>query len=250
MSYYEIVRAFPESSASASRLALTARQLGYRGIIICNSDPGRIFGLQAAQMIKGIEVIVGAEVGRAGMGASRSGSGADASAAGPGRPSSHNGARAIKSRVASLRPKYPFLAVQGSSDETVRAAAEDPNVDMLHHPCESRRPLNIATARAARDNCLAVGFDLSPMIHLRGSSRARWMQSLRHNLDLAGKFRLTIMITMGASSHLDLRSPRDILALAEAAGFDPAAAEEALTQPGRIVNLNRRKWLGPGVELL
>lgn len=243
MSYYEIVRAFPESSASASRLALTARQLGYRGIIICNSDPGRIFGLQAAQMIKGIEVIVGVEVGRAG-------SGANASAAGPGRPSSHNGARAIKSRVASLRPKYPFLVVQGSSDETVRAAAEDPNVDMLLHPCESRRPLNIATARAARDNCLAIGFDLSPMIHLRGSSRARWMQSLRHNLDLAGKFRLTLMITMGASSHLDLRTPRDILALAEAAGFDPAAAEEALTQPGRIVNLNRRKWLGPGVELL
>jgi len=228
MSYYELVSAFPESSASASRLALTARHLGYSGIIICNRDPGRIYRLEAARMVKGIEVIAGAEAG---------GCGGD-------------GGRALQNRTASLRPKYPFLMVRGCSAEIVRAAAENTSVDMLLHPCDIRSPLTIATARAARQSSLAIGFDLNPVILLRGSPRARWLESLRHNLDLARKFHLTIMITAGALSHLDLRSPRDLTALAIAAGFEAEEAEQALTLPGRIVHQNSRIWLGPGVELL
>lgn len=238
MSYYELVSAFPESSASASRLALRARQLGYAGIIICNRDPARIFMQEAAHMIKGIDVVVGAEAGCEEAGAANRAAGRS------------GGCRALKSRIGSLRSKYPFLMVRGYSDEAVRTAAEDPNVDMLIHPCEGRRPLTIATARASRQNSLAVGFDLSPMMLMRGSPRARWMESLRHNLDLARKFHLSIMITAGASSHLDLRSPRDLMAMAEIAGFEAGEAEQALSLPGRLVELNCRKWAGPGVEIL
>ncbi len=36
MSFYECLQAFPEGSDSASRLALTAKRFGYKGIIICN----------------------------------------------------------------------------------------------------------------------------------------------------------------------------------------------------------------------
>ena len=57
-------------------------------------------------------------------------------------------------------------------------------------------------------------------------------------------------ITMSAKSHLDLRSPRDLAALAEVAGFDPDEADAALELPGKLVKLNERNWLGPGVELL
>ena len=48
MSFYECLSAFPEGAASASRMALTAKGLGYQGIIICNCEPGRIFMPQAA----------------------------------------------------------------------------------------------------------------------------------------------------------------------------------------------------------
>lgn len=54
--------------------------------------------------------------------------------------------------------------------EIVRAAAsENTSVDMLLHPCDIRSPLTIATARAARQSSLAIGFDLNPVILLRGS---------------------------------------------------------------------------------
>jgi ribonuclease P/MRP protein subunit RPP1 len=85
---------------------------------------------------------------------------------------------------------------------------------------------------------------------LYGTSRARWLDTLRRNLQIARKFELTLAITAGAKSYLDLKTPRDLLALAELAGFTSAEAMEALQQPGIIVELNRRKWLGPGVELL
>ena len=62
MNFYECVKAYPEGSSSASRMALTARNLGYKGIIICNSDPTRIFMLAAAERVTGIEITVGAEV--------------------------------------------------------------------------------------------------------------------------------------------------------------------------------------------
>ena len=225
MNFYECVKAYPEGSSSASRMALTARNLGYKGIIICNCDPTRIFMLPAAERVTGIEIAVGAEVVASNV-------------------------RALKSRIGTLRTRYPFLVVHGVTDEIVRIASEDPNVDLLVYPCESRRPLSIATAKAAKLNQVSIGFDLSPLIHLRGSQRARWLAAVSRNLQLVRKFELSSIITAGAKSHLDLRSPHDLAALAEVAGFGPEEAEEALSRQGMLLAQNRRHWVGPGVELL
>jgi ribonuclease P/MRP protein subunit RPP1 len=225
MSFFECLNVFPEGAASASRMALTAKGLGYQGIIICNSEPGRIFMPQATEMIKGIEVAVGVEV-------------------------TASGCKALKSRISAMRARYPFLVVRAGSEETIRVASEDPNVDLLIHPCEVRRPLGIATARAAKLNQVSIGFDLSPLVRLRGNPRARWLEAVRRNLQLVRKFELHPVITASANSHLDLHSPRDLVAMAEVAGFEPDEAREALRRPGILLALNRRKWVGPGVELL
>jgi ribonuclease P/MRP protein subunit RPP1 len=225
MNFYECVKAYPEGSSSASRMALTARNLGYKGIIICNCDPTRILMLPEAEMVKGIEIAVGAEVVASNV-------------------------RALKSRIGALRTRYPFLVVHGVTDEAVHIAGEDPNVDLLVYPCEVRRPLSIATAKAAQLNQVSIGFDLSPLIHLRGSPRARWLEAVSRNLQLVRKFELSSIITTGSKSHLDLRSPRDLAALAEVAGFLPDEAEAALSRHGMLLAQNRRHWVGPGVELL
>lgn len=225
MSFFELARCYPEGSSSASRMALTARSLGWGGIIIFSRDPEKIFMPAAAERVRGIEVAFGAEAWA-------------------------SGSRALKSRIGSLCSRYPFVVVQGSSEEVIRLASEDPNVDLLVHPCDSRRPLGIATARAARQNQVSIGFDLYPFIHLRGSSRARWMQALLHNLELVRKFHIRPAITAGALSHLDLRSPRELMALAEVAGFEPDEAAAALQWPEWLLKQNRRMWAGPGVDIL
>jgi ribonuclease P/MRP protein subunit RPP1 len=225
MSFYEWgIKALPEGSDSPSRLGLVAKQLGYDGIIICNSEPSTIFQPEAAAEIRGIEVSFGAL----------------AAADSP---------RMLRSLVAAMRPNYNFIAACVCSSEMNRAACEDSNVDVLLHSGE-KYVLEIAAARAARLNQVAIGIDLSSMIRLRGTARSKWLDALRRNMDLIRKFDLDIMITAGPRSHLDLRTPRDLLALAEIAGFDASEAKEALHLPGRILELNRRIWADKGVEIL
>jgi len=186
-----------------------------------------IFRFDAAHRIKGIGVTIGVEVAA-------------------------DHPRTLKSRVASLRTRYPFLMVHGKTEELIRAACEDANVDVLLHPCshDLKRTLGIATARAAQHNQVAIGFDLRPLLLLRGMARARWMEAARRNLQVARKFELPLVITGGARSHLDIRAPRDLMAMARLVGFETGEALDALKLPARLAELNKRKWAGPGVELL
>jgi ribonuclease P/MRP protein subunit RPP1 len=225
MSFYDLMKAYPEGSASASRMALAAKRMGYEGIVICNAEPARVFQPEAAERVGGIDVIIGAQI----------------AASNP---------RALHSRIQAMRARYPLIAVSGGTEEIVRAACENASVDLLMHPCHSRMPLGIACARAAEQNQVAIGFDLRPLVRLRGPPRARWLEAAMRNLVVARKFDLTLAITAGAESHLDLRSPRDLIALAEVAGFEPGEAKAAMMLPGRLAQMNRRKWTGPGMELL
>ncbi len=225
MSFYEIVKVYPEGSASVSRIGLTAKRLGYKGIIICNREPEAVFCLSAADKLKGLEIIQGAEA-----------------------PSSTP--RNFRNCAKVLRGKFSFISVFGATEDLVRLACDDPQIDLLIHPAWGPKPLGIASARAAQQNQVAIGFDLSPLIQQRGPSRARWLESIRRNLELARKFDLSLIITSGSKSYLDLRSPRDLLALARVVGFESKEAEDALMKAGEIVRKNKRNWQGPGVEVL
>jgi ribonuclease P/MRP protein subunit RPP1 len=216
-------KALPEGSDSASRLALEARDLGYKGLIICNSEPVRTFGTQAPRQVKGIDVEYGAEVDVA-------------------------NARALHSRLAAWRAAYSLLLVEASSEEIINAACESPNLDALLLSADRR--LSIAGARAARQSQVAIGFDLSPFFRLHGSPRARWLEAVGSNLGLARKFDLSMIISCRARSRLDLRGPKETLAMAEVAGFEQAEAEEALRLPERILQANKKRWTAPGVFLI
>lgn len=227
MNFYECnLHALPDGSDSASRLAMAAKRLGYSGIIITNhTTSGRPFGFDAAKLVSGIEVVFGVEIVAKDQ-------------------------RALHTRAASLRDGYDFVAVHGGDDKINRAACEDPNVDLLAHPHDGRSGIGVAAAKAARDNQVAIALDLSPMIRLRGGSRVRWMEVVRRDLNLIEKFDLNLMISTGARSHLDLRSPRDLVSLAILLGLERDRAFEALALPETILDLNRRRWASAGVEIL
>ncbi len=227
MNFYECnLHTIPDGSDSPSRMALAAKRLGYSGIIITNhTNTGRAFGFDAARRVGGIEVVMGSEIVATTQ-------------------------RALHAKATSLRERSDFIAVHGGDDKINRAACEDPNVDLLAHAHDGRSGIGVAAAKAARDNQVAIGLDLSPMIRLRGPSRVRWMETVRRDLDLIRKFDLNLMISTGAKSHLDLRSPRDLVALASLLGLERERAFEALALPKSILDLNRRRWTSVGVELL
>jgi ribonuclease P/MRP protein subunit RPP1 len=220
------LHALPDGSDSPSRLAFVARRLGYSGMVICNhTGTGKPFGKEAARKVDRIEVGWGIEVVA-------------------------NNPRVLHSRITSMRDQTEFLAVHGGPDSINRAACEDSKVDMLAHPEDGRRSLSIVAARAASDNKVAIGFDMRPMIQLRGSARSRWLNIFHRNLLLARKFDLEIIITTEPRSHFDLRAPREMIAMAKLAGMEEWEAEAALRYPKKILELNRKRWAGPGVELV
>jgi len=227
MNFYECnLHALPDGSDSASRLALAAKRLGYSGIIITNhTTTGRPFGFDASKLVREIEVAFGIEIVT-------------------------NNQRTLHAKAASLRDGYDFIAVHGGDEKINRAACEDPNVDLLAHPHEGRSGIGVAAAKAARDNQVAIALDLGPVTRLRGGSRVRWMEVVRRDLNLIEKFDLNLMISTGARSHLDLRSPRDLVALAALLGVERERAVEALALPESIIDLNRRRWASVGVEIL
>jgi ribonuclease P/MRP protein subunit RPP1 len=227
MSLFECnLHAIPEGSDSASRLAFAAKRLGYEGIIISNhSFFNDIFRPRAAFKVKGIDVAFGIEIVA-------------------------NNSKALRNCISIMRAKYAFIAIHGGSEDINRAACEHPEVDVLLHPEEGKRVLSIAAARSAEQNQVAVGFDLSPLIRLRGITRARRLELIKRNIILARKFNLQIMITTSARSRFDLRTPQELRALAEIAGFEKYETEAALNLPGKILELNKRTWLSTGVELL
>jgi ribonuclease P/MRP protein subunit RPP1 len=227
MSIFECnLHAIPEGSDSASRLAFAAKRLGYDGIIISNHSCFiDIFRPRAAFEIKSIDVNFGIEI----VGTNP---------------------KALRNWISKMRSRYAFIAIHGGSENINRAACEHPEVDVLLHPEEGRRVLSIAAARAAEHNQVAIGFDLSPLIRLRGITRARWIELIKRNIILARKFDLQIMITTGPKSHFDMRTPQELGALAEITGFESSEIEAALNLPGKILELNKKIWLSTGVELL
>jgi ribonuclease P/MRP protein subunit RPP1 len=216
----------PEGTSSASRHALVSSRLGYQGLIICNHTAYEdVFMATAALLMPKIEVVFGAEVVARDQ-------------------------RELYSRLSHLRERYPILAVHGGPDAINRAACDNPKVDVLLHPTEGKDGLTIAAAKSARDNQVAIGFNLWPMVKLRGPQRSRWLSGIRRGIILSRKFELRTVLTLSAGSHLDLRAHREMISLAVVAGMDEHEAEEALAFPGELIELNRRTWLAPGVELL
>lgn len=213
----------PQGSSSPSRMALVARRLGFSGIIVMSiNGSGDLQWLEAAQRIGGITVSSGVEV-------------------------VSKDPRSLKGRISSLRDRYHFLAVHATSEPLFREAFADPRVDLV---VNSGFRLTVPPARSAKRNQVALAIDLQPMIRLRGISRSRWLDLQRYNVRVARKFGIKMMLTVSPRSHLDLRAPRDMIAMAQILGISREEALEALRLPGRILDMNRRRWASPGVEVL
>lgn len=213
----------PHGSSSPSRMALVARRLGFSGIIVMSiNGSGGLQGLDAAHRIGGISLAIGVEV-------------------------TSKDPRSLRGRISALRDRYPFLAVHATNESLLREALDDPRVDLV---VNSGFRLTVPEARSAKRNQVALAIDLQPMIRLRGASRSRWLDLQRYNVRVARKFGISLMITASPRSHLDLRAPRDMIAMAHILGITREEALDALRLPGRILEMNQRRWASPGVEVL
>lgn len=203
------------SDSSLTELAFEAKRLGYSGIAVINSTmPDKEALPEKFSIYRCIEI--------------------------SGKPSRLR--EEIKKHKGS-----DILTVTGGDESQNRAAVETEGLDILMHPYQ----FNNVLAKAAFDNSIALGFNLGAIIHLRGDARVRELNIMRTNLKHARKYKLAMVLTSNARSIYDLRSPREMAALAGIFGMTAKEAVEAMSAaPLELLRRKSPEYIQEGVEIL
>jgi ribonuclease P/MRP protein subunit RPP1 len=140
-----------------------------------------------------------------------------------------------------------ILTVVGGDESLNRAAVETEGLDILLQPVQ----FNNVLAKAASDNSTAIGFNLGSLIHLRWEARVRELSIMRKNLKHARKYNLLMILTCNAHSIYDLRSPRELAALAGLFGMAKEEAVEAMSEsPCAILRRKSPEYIQEGIEIV
>jgi len=189
----------PDGEAGLEQMVGQLDKYGYRGCVILNHSD-KWFPCPNIKLTPGFKLFWGVEI----------------------RASSpHELGRLIN----KFRPDTDLLAVHGGNEMIDRAAASDSRVDLLAHPGR----MNHIMMRFASGKGIAIEFNLSDLIHLRGKSRARALFIMQENLKLAKKYGTQVVLSAGARTINDIRAPREIIALAKLSGMDVTMAKDALS---------------------
>jgi len=226
---YEAVYAHPDGDSTVARHALTAADSGYDGIVVRNhGDEQADYDADEISDAYAIDVAVGIEV----------------RADDPSRASGF---------VGNYRSDRTVVVVHGGDRRINRFAVEQPTVDVLAHPMREDGDFNHVLANAAADNGVRVEFDFGPVLRASGGSRVRAIKELRKLRELVEDAGAPFVISASPTNHLQIRAPRDIVAVGETIGFDADTVREGLTEWDRVVERNRERQseavIEPGVRL-
>ena len=225
---YEAVHAHPEGESTVSRMALTASEYGFSGIVVRNhGDEPASYDPTAIEDTYGIDIVPGVEI--------RSDDPSRAS----GFVSSHRGDQTI-------------VAVHGGTPTINRFAVEQPQVDVLAHPMAGSGDFNHVLAKAANRNSVHIEFSLRDVLRDSGGSRVTSLQSLRKLREIVQEYDTPYVVSADPRSHLQLRAPRELQAVGEAIGFTAAEIETGLAAWQAIADRNRERqseeFVQPGVR--
>ncbi|MBW6518775.1 MAG: ribonuclease P protein component 3 [ANME-2 cluster archaeon] len=228
--FYDLnVHSLPDCADSPSRLALEANDLGYSGICLTSFNRNNTLHKHDIPhpALKNFEVYTGIEI-------------------------QVESVSKLTKEVNRLRGNVDFIIIGGGNEDINRAAVENGKVDILAHPTAQGKPLNHVLAKAAADNGVSVDFNMDALIMQRGGSRIKVLAAMRQNLVLARKHGVPMVITSNARSHYDLRTPREMMALAMFFGMTQDEALHSLSiVPQSIIRRNTdRNRIMEGVEVV
>lgn len=215
-------------ASTVARFAATAADRGFEGVVVRSRhdarpefDPVRIREAYGVDVVPGVEIAVDD----------------------PSRASGFLG---------SVRPEYPVVLVRGGSPKLNRFAVESDAVDVLADPMAGEGDVNHVLARAAADHGVRVEFNFSRVLRAEGGRRVRALRGLRKLRELVETYEPPYVVSADPRSHLELRAPRELLAVGEVAGFSADQVRDGLAEWGRLAARNRERlsdeFIAPGVK--
>jgi len=167
--------------------------------------------------------------------------------------------RELLEALRSVRRRFEIVAVLCSSKAVARQAAKDRRVDVLNFPVEpSKRAMlsfDRAEANLASQAFAAYEVNFSDVFRLRGVKRAKLVSIISREVETAKKFGIPIIISSGAETIYEVKSPRDLASISALIGLDQKTSLEAVSKtPLSIVERNREKlsqsYVAPGVKVV
>lgn len=224
---YEAVHALPDGDSTVARMALTAGEYGYDGIVVRNhGDSPASYDPDAIREAYDVDVVPGVEV-RAGDRSRASGF------------------------VGSHREDRTVVAVHGGDPAMNRFAVEQPAVDVLAHPMVGDGDFNHVLAREAADNGVRVELSLRRILRTDGGQRVQAIRDLRKLHELLVQYDTPYVVSADPTNHLQVRAPRELAALGEHLEVPAEDIEAGLGEWDRLIERNRRRqsdaFVEPGV---
>ena len=227
MDAYEGVRPYPDGESTAARLALTAVEYDFSGIVVRNAPTTFDDGPSRETIAEeyGIDVVDAVEVGDE-------------------TPS------AASARVKERREEHTLVVVRGS-ESLNRFACEEPRVDVLARPMVDG-DVNHVLARAAKRNGVRFEFDFGRVLRASGGRRVQALSDLRKLREIVSQYDAPYVVSASPTSHLQVRAPRELLALGEVIGFEREEVAAGLAEWGRLAARNRERlsesFIAPGIR--
>lgn len=221
---------------SIEEIARFTERLGYSGIAICDNYQGKEKIKELKEAIKNIETEI--EIY-------------------PGVAIQAKDVNELKEIISKVREKVLIVAVRGGDYSINRAACEDPRVDMIAHP-ELRRPdggLDEPCLKSATANNVAIQIDFREILYSFRKPRSYILNHIARNVNLCNHFRTPVIVCSGAQSIWDMRSPRELVSIANVLGLELGKAFAAVTTvPLEIIEGNKKtlegKKITEGVEIV
>ncbi|MFB6188919.1 MAG: RNase P subunit p30 family protein [Halapricum sp.] len=221
---YEAVHASPDGASTVARMALTASEFGYEGIVVRNhGDALATYDAERIVSEYGVDVVEGVEV----------------RADDPSRASGF---------VGNHRESKTIVAVHGGDVAMNRFAVEQPAVDVLAHPMAGDGDFNHVLAKAAARNDVHVELSLSRVLRADGGTRVQALRDLRKLRELLADAGAPFVVSADSRSHLQLRAPRELRALGTVLGFESGTIETGLEAWHDLAQRNRSRMSDTFVE--
>lgn len=225
---YEAVHAHPDGESTVSRMALSASEYGFDGIVVRNhGDEPASYDPAAIRAAYDLDVVTAVEIRTD-----------DPSRAG--------------GFVGSHREDATLVLVHGGTPAINRFAVEQAAVDVLAHPMAGDGDFNHVLAEAAADNGVRIEYNFSRVLREQGGTRVRALQDLRKLREILDAYDVPFVVSADPRSHLQLRSPRALAAVGETVGFSTETIETGLAEWGALAARNRERqsdaYVEPGVR--
>lgn len=163
----------------------------------------------------------------------------------------------LKETLSKVREKVMIVAVSGGDYTINRTACEDSRVDILFHPEAGRfdNGLDEPCLHSATQNNVAIEINFREILNSFRKPRSYTLNHIEQNIALCNRFKTPMVICSGADSIWNMRTPRDLISIANVLGMDIGKAFLSMSSvPLEIINENKKTLEGTkiteGVEVV